>query len=393
RSSLLVALAFGAPAHAGTEPLPLVAQALGVGERNVTVQVPAGYTLELVSDRLERPRMARFTPAGELLIGSRSGKLYRLRADASEPELLADLGGYPHAVAVRGDELLVARTEGLYRAAYRAGQPPLARDDFSLLLRLPSGGGHSSRTVAVGPDGRVYVSVGISGNCSEEYLDDSFPFPIRRGGVFVLDESRTRPEWAPFASGLRNPVGFDWNPADGVLYATNNGPDHHGFEQPPEYFSRLERNSFHGMPWFVHDGDKLRRDPCQGSTPPRPEGHVWPPAATFPARNAPLGMAFVPPAAADPRLAGDAVVALHGSWATLPDGGPNGDPASRRPPKLVLVRFAGGVPVQVDDLVTGFQLADGARWARPAGVAVAADGTLYFTSDDGLQGLFRLRRQ
>jgi glucose/arabinose dehydrogenase len=90
-------------------------------------------------------------------------------------------------------------------------------------------------------------------------------------------------------------------------------------------------------------------------------------------------------------LAHDAIVALRGSWGTQPSGGCIGDPASRREPKLVAVRFQDGKAQRVDDLVTGFQLHDGERWARPVGVAVGPDGALYFTSDSGVEGLFRLR--
>jgi len=46
----------------------------------------------------------------------------------------------------------------------------------------------------------------------------------------------------------------------------------------------------------------------------------------------------------------------------------------------------------VDDLITGFQMPDGERWARPVGVAIGPDGALYFTSDSDTNGLFRLRR-
>jgi glucose/arabinose dehydrogenase len=54
------------------------------------------------------------------------------------------------------------------------------------------------------------------------------------------------------------------------------------------------------------------------------------------------------------------------------------------------VRFKDGKALRVDDLVTGFQRANGERWARPVGVAIGPDGALYFTSDSGTNGLFRL---
>ena len=90
----------------------------------------------------------------------------------------------------------------------------------------------------------------------------------------------------------------------------------------------------------------------------------------------------------DARLTLDAIVALHGSWGTPPGGGA----ASRRPPKLVAVRFQDAKAVRVDDLISGFQLPNGERWARPVGVAFGPDGALYFTSDADTNGLFRLRR-
>ncbi|MHB8763854.1 MAG: PQQ-dependent sugar dehydrogenase, partial [Deferrisomatales bacterium] len=137
----------------------------------------------------------------------------------------------------------------------------------------------------------------------------------------------------------------------------------------------------------------VRRDECIRREPPRPAAGVPAPAATFPARSAPMGVAFAPPGALAPALVGDAVVALHGSWGTRPAGGFAGDPATRRPPALVVVRFEGGRAYRVDDLVTGFQLSSGRRWARPVGVAVGPDGALYFSSDDGAEAVFRLRRQ
>ena len=105
-----------------------------------------------------------------------------------------------------------------------------------------------------------------------------------------------------------------------------------------------------------------------------------------------MGVAFVPDGAMDARLARDAIVALRGSWGTNPGGGFFGSAASRRPPQVVVVRFKDGQAVRVDDLISGFQLPDGKRWARPVGVAIGPDGALYFSSDSEVNGLFRLKR-
>jgi glucose/arabinose dehydrogenase len=380
-----------APAQAGTQTLVYEHQMLTVDGAQRTARVPGGYRLEWLAG-MESPRMLAFAANGDLYAGSKSGRVYRLPPPYTRAEVLVETGGYPHGVAFRPGEILIAKTEGVYRAPYRPGQRKISPAALTLLAALPSGFGHNSRTVGVGPDGRVYVGLGIQGNCSDQYLGSGYPFDERRGGVLVLNENGSKASWAPYASGLRNPVGFDWHPPSGALYAANNGPDHLGFEQPPEYFSRLDAGSFHGMPWFWFDGKRLHRDDCVSSAPPRPVGKVTLPAATFPSRNAPLGMAFVPAGAMDARLEFDAAVALHGSWGTRPGGGFFGRAATRREPKLVAVRFRGGEAVRVDDLVTGFQLTDGERWARPAGVAFGPDGALYFSSDSEAEGLFRLRR-
>ena len=379
------------PAQASTGALDYVTQTLMLDGVSREVRVPKGYQLELLA-RLDSPRMLTFAANGDLFVGSKSGKVYRLPPPYDKPQVLMQMGGYPHSVAFRPGEILIAKTDGVYRAPYQPGQSTIMPDKVTLLAALPGGGGHDSRTVAVGHDGKVFVSLGIQRNCSDQFLGEGYPFDEQRGGVLVLREGDDKASWTPYASGLRNPVGFDWHPQTGVLYASNNGPDHLGFDQPPEYFSKLTSGSFHGMPWFQYNGKKLQPDDCVGSDPPRPITEVPLPAATFPSRSAPLGMVFVRKGALDPQLEYDAVVALHGSWGTAPSGGFFGNNATRRPPKLVVVRFQDGKAVRVDDLITGFQLPNGDRWARPAGVAIGPDGALYFSSDSDINGVFRLKR-
>ncbi len=380
------------PMQAGADSIPLTyeEQTLLVDGTPQVARIPRGYRLQLLTDKLDAPRLLTFGNNGDLFIGSKSGKIYRVPPPYTSPEVLVTLDDYPHSVALRRDEILIARTSGVYRAPYQPGQKQIPKASVTLLARLPGGDGHNSRTVGVGTDGRVYVSLGIQGNCSDQFLGDHYAFDDRRGGILVLREGEDKPQWETFASGLRNPVGYAWHPQTGVMYASNNGPDHLGYNQPPEYFSRVTADSFHGMPWFQFDGQQVQPDDCVSTRPPRPIADVAAPVTTFPARNAPMGVTFVPKGAMSKALEFDAIVALRGSWATQASGGRFGANATRRPPKIVAVRFKNGQAQRVDDLVTGFQLKDGERWARPVGVAIGSDGALYFTSDGGTQGLFRL---
>lgn len=381
-----------ASVSASTDAIEYIEQSIAIDSDSYAVRVPRGLRFEVLNTKLDEPRLLTFAANGDLFIGSKSGNVYRLTPPYTNAQVVVKLSGYPHSVALRDGALLIARTDGVYRAPYTLGQATIAPKEVTLLAALPGGGGHNSRSIAVGPDGRVYVSLGISGNCSDQFLDDGYPFDDRRGGVLRLREDTARASWEPYASGLRNPVGFAWHPVTKEMYASNNGPDHWGFDEPAEYFSRLTAGSFHGMPWFQYVGNKMVRDECIKHAPPRAQQDAIPPVVTFPARNAPMGVTFVPRGGLLGALEFDAVVALRGSWGTQPSGSFLGPAATRRHPKLVVVRFKDGVARRVDDLVTGFQLNDGERWARPVGVAAGPDGAIYITSDSGVNGLFRLRR-
>ncbi|MBZ9557673.1 MULTISPECIES: PQQ-dependent sugar dehydrogenase [unclassified Modicisalibacter] len=349
------------------------------------LEAPAGaHIAKLVA--LENPRLISLGRDGEMFIGSKADTVYRLTPPYDEAQVLVRLDDYPHSAVRRDDALYVATTDALLRADYHTGAT-LDADDFHEVAAIPGGGGHSSRSLSLGPDGRLHVSLGIQGNCSNQYLGHDYPFTDRRGGVLVLDESGDTPVWRPYVSGLRNPVGLAWRD-DGTLYVNNNGPDHWGFERPREVLERAEPGRFFGMPWFQWVDGKATRDDCIDVAPPQTASAVTPPVATFPARSAPMGLAFLPD---DHPLDVDLISVLHGSWATAPNGSAAGDPATRREPALMGVRLdEEGHNGEVVALVTGFQDADGRRWARPVGVAVGDDGAVYFTTDVGETGLYRL---
>lgn len=373
------------PISQGVGALPLQRQVLTVNGYTVELQVPVNMRLEFVAAiAAPAPRFIGVGPDSEFILGSRGANVYRLKYPYTEVETLATLSGYIHSTSYRQGRLYAAETAAVWSAPYIGSSTLLNQGDFTVDAVLPSlTGGHSSRTIVTGPDNRLYVGLGISGNCSDEYLHNSYPFESRRGGVFVLENSTL----TPYSSGLRNPIGLAFHPATNVLYATNAGPDNLGYDAPPEILAALSQDSFHGMPWFQFYNGAFNSGNCAQSPPPRPVADASPPAALFDARSTPEGIVFLQGSSLGGQYINSAVAAIHGSWATAPGMGQE----SRRPPKLSLVVFDSTAPVRVEDLVTGFQRADGSRFARPCGVAVGADGHLYFTSDSGeITGVFRL---
>lgn len=359
------------------------------------VSIPDGMIFEFLSGDMQSPRTLAFSKSGDLIVGSTSGDVYRLKAPYARAEVFASFEGTPNGVAFRetakGEELWVADSEGLYKIAYDPNKKP-GRDDFILVSDLPPGGERATRTIKVGPDGALYLSIGLTDNCSDEYGDESYPREKRRGGILRLDD-RTG-ELKPFASGLRNPIGFDWQPTTGTLYAENSGPDHWGYDNPPDVFVEIDQGAYFGMPWFQIIDGKAQRDDCMKGVPPRPASEIRLPVAYFPSRSSPMDMVFVKDEHLLKDWRGSALVALHGSWGTAPSGGGRGDAATRRKPAIVLVEFEKGKPTgEVSTVVSGFQDKLGDRFARPMGLAIGPDGALYISSDGGKHGLFRLRRK
>ena len=132
-------------------------QSLRVDDSDWQITLPAGIRLDILTTGLDGPRLMTFLPNGDLLIGSKSGRVYRMAPPYTNPGVLLRLDDYPHSVAWHDGELLIARTGGLYRVTYTPGQPAIDPADVELVAELPAGGGHSSRSVGVGPDTARYV--------------------------------------------------------------------------------------------------------------------------------------------------------------------------------------------------------------------------------------------
>ena len=163
------------------------------------IKLPAGYTFDIFAGDFGDVRLMQMTESGDLVVsGYRSGVIYLFKPDGSHKILMSDLD-LPHGLLLEGSALYVAEQSRVVK--YDFDGKALSNAQV-LVSGLPDDGGHSSRTLKRGPDGYLYVTVGSSCNsCIEEHPWRAAMLRFREGG---------KPEI--FASGLRNTVGFDWQP-------------------------------------------------------------------------------------------------------------------------------------------------------------------------------------
>jgi glucose/arabinose dehydrogenase len=333
-----------------------------------TLQVPPGYSVSVVAAGLGDPRFMDVDTAGNLLVGTaRQGIVYRFpftEGQLGEPEVLISGLEQPASVALfaadDGEYLYVGETTQVSRFRYNPAGP--VADQEVIIPDLPTGG-HRTRTVAFGPDGMLYLAVGSSCNiCLEEE-------PLR------ATVSRANPDGSDLeiiATGLRNPVGLDFQPESGVLWATVNERDNEGNEIPPDLVTIVDEGANYGWPQCMPPAATPQESgaDCSGVTPP---------TIGIQAHSAPLGLAFLEGEGVPSDLDDDLIVVQHGSWNREP-------PAA---PKLLLIDFEDGQPIGARDFVSGWQDASGERWGRPAGVIVAPDGSI-IVSDDTNGLLYRI---
>ncbi len=339
------------------------------------LRVPEGFSLALYATNLPGARMLRFTVTGDLLVSlPGKGKIVLLERDADgdgqadgRRDLLTGLTR-PHGIDFHGDWLYVAESHAVGRVRFDA-KARQAAGPFERILRLPAGGMHWSRTLRMGQDGWMYVSIGSSCNACEEEN------PWRAALV------RFRPDGAQaeiYATGLRNTVGFDWRPGTNVLYATDNGRDFLGDDLPPCELNRIEAGKSFGWPYAY--GDHVP-DPDFGEGHENKVRESVAPVHHLSAHAAPLGIAFVRGSALPRDYQGAALVALHGSWNRTEKAGY----------EVVSLHFDEKGGISERKLVTGFEL-EGDVIGRPVDIAEGPDGAIYI-SDDFSGSIYRLSHQ
>ncbi|MDX1607661.1 MAG: PQQ-dependent sugar dehydrogenase [Candidatus Spechtbacterales bacterium] len=209
----------------------------------------------------------------------------------------------PHGLAIdpeNGLDMYIAETDKISKIRLYSEGP------LEKVVDLPAGGRHWSRTIAFGPDGRLYVSIGSScDTCIEE--------DRRRAAIYVMDKDGSNFE--SYAQGLRNAVFFTWSYVDGRMWATEMGRDHLGDNLPPDEINIIEEGGFYGWPYYYGDNvaDTEFRDSefFQTFDPPGPLSGS---KINLQAHVAPLGLAFVPEEGWPEDMWYDLLVAYHGSW-------------------------------------------------------------------------------
>ncbi|MEC9325449.1 MAG: gluconolaconase [Actinomycetota bacterium] len=362
-------------------------------------QVPQGWTMSVWA-RTARPRLAVWTPDDQLLVSiPAQGRVLRFTpgSDGPEESVLLDGLEQPHGLTFDGSTLYVAESDQITAYDYADGA---ATNQRVIAGGLPNAESpelrgayaHALKSVAVGPDGAVYFSIGSTGNITAEDRTADPP----RATIMRVPPGGGPAE--PFATGVRNGTGLAVAP-DGSVWTANNGRDNVAFpepgpqygqvlpdyvdDNPPEQIARLTPGRELGWPYCNNTGGPADL-PFVRDVQTNPDGEKLDCAAlplveqSMGAHSAPLGMTFVDGALPEPYGQG-ALIGVHGSWNRQPP----------RPPEVSFYPWRDSTLGDQQTFVGGFQNPDGSRWGRPVAAVAGPDGAVYITDDDA-DAIYRL---
>jgi Raf kinase inhibitor-like YbhB/YbcL family protein len=326
--------------------------------------VPDGFVIERAAENLGNAR---------IIVVAADGSIYITRREQGDVLLLKDAGNGELAPPVRAASRPGVHGLALYQgSAYLATPHEVFRGDIlpdgtfgpleMLIHDLPDAGQHNTRTIQIGPDGMMYISIGSTCNeCNEPNPENAT----------ILRASLDGKQRAIWASGLRDTIGWGWHPETGELWGMDHGIDWLGDGIPPEELNKIVRGNRYGWPYFWGDN---KVNPHLDPPPPLTKAE-WQKTSTpivlgYTSHAAPMQMSFYDGPQFPLEYRGDAFVSMRGSW-------------NRKPPagyEVVRIHFEHGEPQRIEPFVTGFVAAEG-EYGRLCGNAVAADGSLLFTDD------------
>lgn len=331
--------------------------------------VPAGFRIDVVAKDLGNPRMLAVGPDGTIYVTRRDqGDILALRdsdGDGRADDVQTVASGYPYinGITIHDNRLYFVTDRQLYAADL--GSDGTVGEPQILINNLPDAGQHPNRTLAFGPDEKLYITVGSTCNaCNDTNPENATILRAEPDG-----SNRTI-----FAKGLRNTIGFGWHPETGELWGMDHGSDWRGNDQPPEELNLIKEGANYGWPFCYADRrpDVYLQVNPRGTTKEEYCANTEPPVLTYTAHSAPLALVFYTGSQFPQEYQNDAFVTMRGSWNRLPPSGY----------KIVRVRYLDGKPVEFEDFITGFKNSEGtAMFGRPVGLAIAPDGSLLFTDD------------
>ena len=356
---LAALLVVGLPA-----PALLHSQARSSSNMPFALEVPKGFQIEVVSNRIAGARFLAAAPNGDIIVSEISrGQVVAVRPGSplgTEPVVIARGLEKPNGLAFRGNDLYIATWSGI---VVIPGYPGGTGSSRVLFDDMPRNGDHNARSLALAADGSIYISSGSDCNvCAEN--DPRLATILRyspdgRGGRI-------------YASGLRNASGLAID-HEGRLWAVVNQrdnltPDH--TDLPPDELDLIKEGGNYGWPTCYPIGSLWLPNPEFGSASC---AGMLPTTLNIQAHSAPLQAVFYEATQFPQRFRGALFVAFHGSW-------------NRQPPtgyKVVAVTFTDGRLTGIEDFVTGWLTNTDRVLGRPVGVAVAPDGSLYISDDTG----------
>lgn len=345
----------------------------------VTPKAPEGFTVTKFADGFKNPRWTYISPNNDIFVVESNTFMSANRITVFRDkdkdgvfetrEIFKEGLNMPFGMLVLKNYFYIANTDGLYRFPYNEGDLKL-KGNGEKILELPAGGynNHWTRNLLAKADGsKIYVSVGSGSNNAEHGMETE----VRRANILEINPDGTGEKI--YASGLRNPVGMDWNPANNELWTAVNERDDLGDELVPDYITSVKQGGFYGWPYSYFG---QIQDPRMKGKGKDLAAKAIVPDVPVEAHTASLGLAFYDKDAFPATYKNGVFVGQHGSWNRSKLSGY----------KVLFVPFKDGKPSgKPQDFLTGF-IADEKKaqvYGRPVAVTVMNDGSLLVNDDSG----------